>query len=110
LSDEDNAGSNKPVSDDAGGNGAPSAETLPPNLIESSSAGETHPSAVDQVVPTAPSGGGQKKKHVVLMTKRKHNKDADDQVLIELPPYRGPRSPLDIVIVEPLFGCLFKAF
>jgi hypothetical protein len=65
LSDEDNVGLNEPIGDDAEGNGVPSAETLAPNPIRSSSAGETHPSAVDQAVPTAPSGSGQKKKCVV---------------------------------------------
>jgi hypothetical protein len=110
LSDEDNAGPNEPVGDDARGNGAPSAETLAPNPIGSNSAGETRPSADDQVVPTAPSGGSQKKNHVVLGTKRKHNKVTDDQVIIEPPPYRRPRSPLDIVVVEHLFRCLFEAF
>jgi hypothetical protein len=109
LSDEDNAGPNEPVGDDARGNGAPSAKTLAPNPIGSSSAGETHPSAADQAVPITPSGGGQKKKHIVLGTKRKHNKVADDQVIIELPPYHGSRSPLDIVAVEHLFGRLFEA-
>jgi hypothetical protein len=63
LSDEDNAGPNDPVGndvgDDVGGNGAPSAETLAPNPIGSSSAGGTRPSAADQAIPTAPSGGGQ---------------------------------------------------
>jgi hypothetical protein len=110
LSDEDNVEPNEPVGDDAEGNRAPSAETLTPNLIGSSSAGEIRPSAVDQVVPTAPSGGGQKKKCVVLGTKRKHNKVAGDHVIIELPPYRGPRSPLDIVAVEHLFGVSLKLF
>jgi hypothetical protein len=71
---------------------------------------ETRPSAADQAIPTTPSGGGKKKKCVVLGTKRKHNRATDDQVIIELPPYRGPRSPLDIVVVEHLFGCLFEAF
>jgi hypothetical protein len=47
LSNDDNAGPNKLVGDDAGGNGAPLAETLAPNLIESSSAGETRPSALN---------------------------------------------------------------
>jgi hypothetical protein len=108
LSDEDNAGSNEPVGDDAGGNGAALAETLAPNLIGSNSAVETCPSAADQAVPTAPSGGGQKEKHVVLGTKRKHNKVVDDQVIIELPPYRGSRSPLEIVVVEHLIGRLFE--
>jgi hypothetical protein len=31
-------------------------------------------------------------------------------VIIELCPYRGPRSPLDLVDVEHIFGCLFEAF
>jgi hypothetical protein len=110
MSDEDIVGLNEPVGDDAGGNGAPSTETLTPNPIGSSSAGETRPSAADQVVPTAPSSGDQKKKHIVLETKRKHDKAVDDQVIIELPPYRGPRSLLDIVDVEHIFGCLFEAF
>jgi hypothetical protein len=110
LFGEDNDGSNEPVGDDAGDNGTPSAETLAPNLIGSSSAGETHPSVADQAIPTTPSGDDQKKKCIVLGTKRKHNKATDDQVIIELPPYRGPRSPLDIVIVEHLFGRLFEAF
>jgi hypothetical protein len=110
LSDEDNVRPNEPIGDDARGNGVPLAETLAPNLIGSSSTGETRPSATDQVVPIAPSGGGQKKKCVVLWTKRKHDKATDDQVIIELPPYCGPRSPLDIVIVEHNFGRLFEAF
>jgi hypothetical protein len=29
---------------------------------------------------------------------------------IELPPYREPRSPLDLVDVEIIFGRLFEAF
>jgi hypothetical protein len=31
-------------------------------------------------------------------------------IQIELPPYRGPHSPLDLVIVEIIFGHLFEAF
>jgi hypothetical protein len=110
MSNEDNVGPNEPIGDDVGGNRALSAETLAPNLIGSSSAGETHPSVADQAIPTAPSADGQKKKRVVLGTKHKHNKVADDQVIIELPPYRGPQSPHDIVVVEHLFGSLFEAF
>jgi hypothetical protein len=29
---------------------------------------------------------------------------------IEVPPYHEPRSPLDLVVVEIIFGCLFEAF
>jgi hypothetical protein len=43
LPDEDNNGQKEPASDDAGGEGAPSVETLAPNPIGSSLAGEPHP-------------------------------------------------------------------
>jgi hypothetical protein len=46
----------------------------------------------------------------VLGTTHKHDKVVDDQVIIEVPPYRGHRSPLDIVIIEHIFGRLFEAF
>jgi hypothetical protein len=29
---------------------------------------------------------------------------------IELPPYRGPQNPLDLVAMEIIFGRLFEAF
>jgi hypothetical protein len=29
---------------------------------------------------------------------------------IELPPYRGPHSPLDLVAIEIIFGRLFEVF
>jgi hypothetical protein len=109
LSSEDNVWPNELAGDDAGVNGAPSVETHTPNPIGSSSVGETHPSAVDQDASTSPSGGGQKKKCVVLGIKHKQDKVAADQVIIELPQYRGPRSPLDIVDVDHIFGCLLES-
>jgi hypothetical protein len=51
----------------------------------------------------------KRKKCVVLGIKRKQDKAAADQVIIELPQYRGPRSPLDIVDVEHIFGCLLES-
>jgi hypothetical protein len=110
LSDEDNVGLSEPAGDDAGGNGASSVETLAPNPIRSNSAGETHPSAADRAASTGPSGGSQKKKHIVRETKRKQDKVAFDQVIIQLPPYRGPQSPLDIVTIGHIFGRLFESF
>jgi hypothetical protein len=110
LFDDDNIGWQEPTNDDAEGEGAPAVETLAPNPIGSSSTGESRPSAADQTTTTAPSCGGQKKKHVALRTKRKQDKAPAVQVIIELPPYRGPRSPLDLVALEHIFGCLFEAF
>jgi hypothetical protein len=110
LFDEDNNGQEKPASDDAGGEGAPSVETFAPNPIGSSLARESHPSTADQTITTTPSGGGQKKKRVALGTKHKQDKALADQVIIELPPYHGPQSPLVLVDVEHIFGRLFEAF
>jgi hypothetical protein len=110
LPDEDSIRPNEPTGDDAEGNGAPSVETLTPNLIRSSSAAETCPSATNQAPSTAPSGGGQNKKCIVLGTTCMPDKVVSNQVIIELPLYRGPQSPLDIVIVEHIFGCHFEAF
>jgi hypothetical protein len=85
-------------------------ETLAPNPIGSSSVGEFRPSAADRTNAAAPSGGGPRKKCVALRTKRKQGQAPVNQVTIELPPYRGPRSPLDLVAVDHIFGRLFEAF
>jgi hypothetical protein len=77
-SDEDDIGQKDPAGDDAKGEEAPSVETLSPNPIGSSLAEESCPSAADQTTSTAPLGGGQKKKHIVLGTKRKQDKTAID--------------------------------
>jgi hypothetical protein len=52
----------------------------------------------------------KRKKNVVLGTKRKQDKVVANQVIIDLPPFHGPRSHLDIVIVEHILGHLFEAF
>jgi hypothetical protein len=70
----------------------------------------SRPSTADQTTTTAPSSGGQKKKRVALGTKCKPDKALADQVITELPPYHGPRSPLDLVAIEHIFGRLFEAF
>jgi hypothetical protein len=68
----------------------PSVEALAPNPIGSSLPGESRPSADDRTTTTTPSGGDQKKRHVALGTKRKPDRVPADEVIIELPPYRGP--------------------
>jgi hypothetical protein len=88
----------------------PSVETLTLNPIGSSVAEESRPSAADRTTSTYPSGSGQKKKCVVLGTKRKQDKTMIDQVVIELPPYHGSRSPLDLVIIEHILGVSLKLF
>jgi hypothetical protein len=100
----------EPTGDDVEGEGAPSVETLAPNPSRSSVAEESRPSAADQTTSTAPLGDSQKKKCVVLGTKHKQDKTVIDQVIIELPPYRGPQSHLDLVDVDHIFLYLFEAF
>jgi hypothetical protein len=46
---DNNNGQNKPDGDEANGQGAPSTEPIAPNPIESSMAGDTYPSAIDQI-------------------------------------------------------------
>jgi hypothetical protein len=67
---------------------------------------------MDQIKATAPSAGGQKRKRPLPALKRKQSKPLADQVMtqIKLSSYRGPQSPLDLVVVEIIFGCLSEAF
>jgi hypothetical protein len=69
---------NDPVGDDADDGGATSAEHITPNPIGSNVLGQAHPSVVDQVNATAPSTGGQKRKHSPPALKRKQSKPPVD--------------------------------
>jgi hypothetical protein len=60
------------VGDDAGGQGAPSAEPTSSNLIEFDMAERVRPSAADQFTTAAPLGSSQpKRKHLMPISKRK---------------------------------------
>jgi hypothetical protein len=112
LSDGDNNGEqNKPAGDEAEGKEAPSSELNAPNPTKSSMVGDVRSSAVGQIGSVS-LGSRQKKKTVLLASKRKRPIPLVDQVTthIELPPYRMRRSPLDLVTVEIIFGRLFEAF
>jgi hypothetical protein len=68
-------------------------------------------STVDQVLVVPPSGRhGQKRLHAT--TRRSNSVPLADQVMtqVELPPYCRPRSPLDSIAIEIIFGRIFKAF
>jgi hypothetical protein len=102
----------EPVGDDADGRGATSDEHVTPNPIDSNLLGKAHPSVVDRVEATGPSAGGQKRKCPPPALKRKQSKLPADQLMtqIDLPPYHGPQSPLNLVVVEIIFERLFEAF
>jgi hypothetical protein len=102
----------EPVGDDADGGGATSAEHVTPNPINSNLLEQAHPSVIDRVKAIAHLTSGQKRKHPPPALKRKQSKPPADQVMtqIELPPYSGSRSPLDLVAVEIIFERLFEGF
>jgi hypothetical protein len=89
----------------------PTTEPIPPNPTESSVAGDTHPLGVGQIA-AASLGSRQMKKNILLASKYKQPTPLANQVTIhiELSPYHGPQSPLDLVAVEIVFGHLFEAF
>jgi hypothetical protein len=98
------------MGDDNGGQGAPSAEPTIPNLIRLGMAEQVRHSATNQLTTATPLDSGQpKKKHRVLVSKRKQHAPSN-QVIIELFPHYVPQSPLGLVPVKLIFGRLFIAF
>jgi hypothetical protein len=111
----------KSVGDDAGDGGASSAEPIAPNPISSNVSEQVDPSIIDQVTSTDPPASERRCKRPSPVSKQNQSSSLVDQVMthIELPPYHGPQSPLDLVAIEIMFGrlfeeimfgCLFEAF
>jgi hypothetical protein len=102
----------KSVGDNAEDGGASSAKLIAPNPISSNAPGQTDPSVADWTASTNPSVGRHRCKCPPPIPKRKQALSLADQVMtqIELSPYRGPRSPLDLIDAEIIFGHLFEAF
>jgi hypothetical protein len=93
---------------DAGDDGVTSAEPTAPGPIGSGVPEKFKPSTADQVLAIPPSGRcGRKCLHAA--TRRSNPVPPADQVMteVELPPYRGPRCPLDSVAIEIIFGRIF---
>jgi hypothetical protein len=110
LSDGDNDRQNELAGDDAGGQGAPSTESITPNPFGSGMTEQIRSFAADQTTTATPSGSSQQKKKRVVLASKPKQPAPSDQVIIKLPPYRGPQSPLDLVVVEFVLGRLFEAF
>jgi hypothetical protein len=72
-------------------------------------AASVRPPAADQPVSAAPLSGGQKRKRVRLVAKRKTT-ISSDQVITEPPSYHGSPNRLILVLVNLAFGRLFEAF
>jgi hypothetical protein len=73
---------------------------------------QTNPFAANWAALGAPSAGGHKQKRLLTIPKCKQIKTLTVLVMthIELPPYHGPKSPMDLVTIEIIFGHLFEAF
>jgi hypothetical protein len=98
------------VGDDA--EGVSLDDSIAPGPISSNTSDQAELFVADRVASGAPSTGGHKRKHPPPVPKHKQTKSSTCQVMtqIELPLYRGPRSPLDSVAIEIIFGCLFEVF
>jgi hypothetical protein len=101
-----------PADDETDGEGVFLAEPITPGPISSNMSAQANPSIADQVASSAPSAGGQKQKRLPPVPNCKSTKSSADQVMIqiELPPYHGPRHPLDLVTLEIVLGSLFEVF
>jgi hypothetical protein len=102
----------KSTGDDARDRGASSAKSIAPNPIRSNVLGQIDRSIVDRAAATDPPIGAHRHKRPPPIPKRKQALPSADQVMIQikLPPYCGPCSPLDLVAIDIIFGCLFEAF
>jgi hypothetical protein len=101
-----------PAGYDAEDGGASFAESIAPNRIRSNAPEQADPSVVDRAAPVVPLTGGRGHKCPPPAIRRNQPLPSADQVMtqVELPPYHRPRNPLDVIIVEIIFGCLFEAF
>jgi hypothetical protein len=102
----------KSAGDDAGDGGASSTKLITSNPIRSDASGPTDPSITDLAASNTPPIGRCRHKVPLPILKRKQAFPSADQVMIQIEhsPYRGPRSPLHLVAIEIIFGCLFEAF
>jgi hypothetical protein len=109
LSDSTGEDRKQTAGDDVEGPEIPLIEPITSTPIGSNMAAPICPPAADQPVSAAPLSGGQKRKRIMLASKRKTT-SSSDQVITELPSYHGSRSRLNLVSVNLAFGRLFEAF
>jgi hypothetical protein len=102
----------KLTSDDARDGGASLAELIAPSPIRSDASGQIDPFVTYWIASTAPLVGECRHKRSSPIPKQKCALTSLDQVMIqiELPSYREPCSPLDLVAIEIIFERLFEAF
>jgi hypothetical protein len=101
-----------PDGNDAGDGGASSAESTASNLIWFDASEQAHPSVANQAASIIPPASRRGCKRPASTIRWNQPLPSADQVMsqIKLPRYRGPCSPLDLVVVEIIFVRLFEAF
>jgi hypothetical protein len=109
LSDSTGEDQRQTAGDDVEGPGIPLIEPISSNPIGPNMAASVRPPTADQPVSVAPLSGGQKRKCVRLVSKRKTT-ISSDQVITEPPSYHGSHNRLNLVLVNLAFGRLFEAF
>jgi hypothetical protein len=109
VSDSYHDGQDDPTNNDDGGQGAPLAEPIVPNLIGSDMTVQVHPSTVDQLTTAAPLGSGPPKKKCLVLASKRKQLAPSDQVTTELFPHHAPRCSLGLVAVKLVFRRLFEA-
>jgi hypothetical protein len=91
LSDSTGEDRKQTDGDDVEGPEIPLIEPITSNPIGSNLAAPVCPPAADQPISAALLSGGQKRKHIMLASKRKTTASSD-QVITELPSYHGSRN------------------
>jgi hypothetical protein len=101
-----------PAGDDAENGAVTSAEPITPNLIRPDVLEHVNSFVVDQPNSVVPPGGGRGRKRPPPMLRWKQPLPSTDHVMtqIELPPFHGPRSPLDLVAIEIFLDACLKRF
>jgi hypothetical protein len=109
LSDSTGEDQRQTAGNDIEGPGIPLIEPISSNPIGPNMAAPVRPPAADQPASAAPLSGGQKRKRVRLVSKRKTT-ISSDQVITEPSSYHGSPNRLNLVLVNLAFRRLFEAF
>jgi hypothetical protein len=108
VSDCNHDGQDDSTGNDDGGQGAPSAELIVPNLIRFGTVTQVRSSVADQLTTATPLGSGPpKKKCLVLASKRKQHAPSD-QVTTELFLHHAPHCSLGLVALKLVFSAYLK--
>jgi hypothetical protein len=95
-----------PDGDDDEDGGVSSAELITPNLIRSNTLQQADSSISNRATSIVPPASGPGRKRSMTAIRRNQPLSSADHVMsqIEFPPYREPHCPLNLIIVDIIFG------